>query len=199
MALTSKLTAIADAIRAKTGETGKMTLEQMPAKIGAISGGGGGFDTSQMTSCFFLDSDATSIDLTGLDTSNFMVTDDMFGNCQNVKSLDLSSLDFGKVFSMARMFQGCSSLETIAMGSCPKEPQGADNFISGCDSLTVFRVGRDSDTEPQSCIFYCDTTKENYPTEFQIQVPAHLVDAYKADSSWADYVDQIVARPQRAD
>lgn len=33
MALTSKLTAIADAIRAKTGETGKMTLEQMPAKI----------------------------------------------------------------------------------------------------------------------------------------------------------------------
>lgn len=33
MALTDKLTAIADAIRAKTGETGKMTLEQMPAKI----------------------------------------------------------------------------------------------------------------------------------------------------------------------
>ena len=33
MALTDKLTAIADAIRAKTGETGEMTLEQMPAKI----------------------------------------------------------------------------------------------------------------------------------------------------------------------
>lgn len=33
MALTDKLTAIADAIRAKTGETGKMTLDQMPAKI----------------------------------------------------------------------------------------------------------------------------------------------------------------------
>ena len=33
MALTNKLTAIADAIRAKTGETGKMTLEQMPEKI----------------------------------------------------------------------------------------------------------------------------------------------------------------------
>ena len=33
MALTDKLTAIADAIRAKTGETGKMTLEQMPDKI----------------------------------------------------------------------------------------------------------------------------------------------------------------------
>lgn len=33
MALTDKLTAIADAIHAKTGETGEMTLEQMPAKI----------------------------------------------------------------------------------------------------------------------------------------------------------------------
>lgn len=196
MALTSKLLAIADAIRAKTGETGKMTLEQMPGKIGGISGGGGGgFDTSQMTSCLFFESDATSIDLTGLDTSNFKVTDDMFGSCQNVKSLDLSSLDFGKVFMMNRMFTDCSSLETIAMGSYPKDLQAADGFISGCDSLTVFRVGRDSDTEPQFCIFSVDSDKGGYPKGFQIQVPAHLVDAYKADSSWADYVDQIVARP----
>lgn len=33
MAITDKLTAIADAIRENTGETGKMTLDQMPAKI----------------------------------------------------------------------------------------------------------------------------------------------------------------------
>lgn len=36
MALTDKLTAIADAIRAKTGETGTMTLDEMPDKILAI-------------------------------------------------------------------------------------------------------------------------------------------------------------------
>lgn len=36
MALTDKLTAIADAIRAKTGETGTMTLDEMPEKILAI-------------------------------------------------------------------------------------------------------------------------------------------------------------------
>lgn len=196
MALTDKLTAIADAIRAKTGETGKMTLEQMPAKIGGISGGGGGggFDTSQMASCFFT-GDMSSIDFTGLDTSNFLATDDMFADCINVKSLDLSSLDFGKVFTMNRMFQDCSSLETIAMGSYSKDLQGADSFISGCDSLKVFKVGKGSDTEPQMCIFYMDQNKTDYPTDFQIQVPAHLVDAYKADSNWADYVDQIVARP----
>ena len=36
MALTDKLVAIADAIRAKTGETGTMTLDEMPEKILAI-------------------------------------------------------------------------------------------------------------------------------------------------------------------
>lgn len=39
MALTDKLTAIADAIRARTGESGTMTLGEMPGKIAAISGG----------------------------------------------------------------------------------------------------------------------------------------------------------------
>ena len=40
MALTDKLTAIADAIRAKTGKTGGMTLDQMVAEIAGIETGG---------------------------------------------------------------------------------------------------------------------------------------------------------------
>ena len=39
MALTDKLTAIANAIRAKTGESGTMTLAQMPTKIAGIPTG----------------------------------------------------------------------------------------------------------------------------------------------------------------
>ena len=42
MALTNKLTAIADAIRAKTGKTEELTLDQMVTEIEGISGGGGG-------------------------------------------------------------------------------------------------------------------------------------------------------------
>ena len=41
MALTDKLTAIADAIRAKTGKTDSMTLAQMPTEIMGITTGGG--------------------------------------------------------------------------------------------------------------------------------------------------------------
>lgn len=40
MALTDKLVAIANAIRAKTGETEQMTLDQMATAIAGIAGGG---------------------------------------------------------------------------------------------------------------------------------------------------------------
>lgn len=41
MALTDKLSAIADAIRGKTGGTEKLTLDQMPTEIAGIQAGGG--------------------------------------------------------------------------------------------------------------------------------------------------------------
>lgn len=47
MVLTNKLTAIADAIREKTGSTEKMTLDEMPTAISGITTGGGG-DESQI-------------------------------------------------------------------------------------------------------------------------------------------------------
>lgn len=42
MALTDKLTAIADAVREKTGKADEMTLDQMAVEIEGISGGGSG-------------------------------------------------------------------------------------------------------------------------------------------------------------
>lgn len=42
MALTDKLTAIANAIRSKTGKSDALTLEQMPGEIEGIQTGGGG-------------------------------------------------------------------------------------------------------------------------------------------------------------
>lgn len=42
MALIDKLNAIGEAIRAKTGKSEKLTLDEMPTEIASISGGGGG-------------------------------------------------------------------------------------------------------------------------------------------------------------
>lgn len=48
MALTNKLSAIGDAIRAKSGKADKMSLDEMVTEIGAIETGGG-IDTSDAT------------------------------------------------------------------------------------------------------------------------------------------------------
>ena len=47
MALTDKLTAIADAIRAKTGKTNAMTLDEMASEISSISGSGSSTDNKR--------------------------------------------------------------------------------------------------------------------------------------------------------
>lgn len=52
MQLTSKLTAIADAIRTKTGKTDTMTLEQMVTEISSISVGTGEGGSSNTTMSF---------------------------------------------------------------------------------------------------------------------------------------------------
>lgn len=49
MALTSKLSAIGDAIRSKNGTTDLMLLDDMPAAIEAIQGGGGSIEIPTMT------------------------------------------------------------------------------------------------------------------------------------------------------
>ena len=48
MALTEKLTAVADAIREKTGKTDGLTLDQMAAEIASIETGGGASDESPL-------------------------------------------------------------------------------------------------------------------------------------------------------
>ncbi len=48
MALTDKLTAIADAIRGKTGKSDSMTLDQMPTEIAGIQAGGGGSEAVEL-------------------------------------------------------------------------------------------------------------------------------------------------------
>ena len=61
MALTDKLTAIANAIRAKDGTTGKMTLAQMPSKIAAIQTGGGSSSSASPKDVNFYDYDGTIV------------------------------------------------------------------------------------------------------------------------------------------
>lgn len=115
MAIPPKLTAIADAIRAKTGKSSTMTLDEMPTEIASISGGGGGFDWSQVcnVASMFNGSPAQEIDLTGIDTSNAKSFNAMFSNTANLKTVDLSKLDTSNATNLSYLFQ-CSGIKSVA-------------------------------------------------------------------------------------
>lgn len=67
MALTNKLTAIGNAIRAKNGETALYTLDEMPQKIAAIEGGGSGSS--------ILPNEYKEVEFLQVDGSQYIITD----------------------------------------------------------------------------------------------------------------------------
>lgn len=117
----SKLTTLANAIRTKGGTSAQLTLDGMAQAVADIPTGGGGFDFSQVKgkryygSLMFENLDATSLDLSGLDTSTFETLSYMFENCMAITSLDISSFDVSAAEAMQRMFGNCSALRTITL------------------------------------------------------------------------------------
>ena len=66
MALTNKLTAIANAIREKTGDTATMTLDEMPMKIQEISGASFGISVGDSISVIYCNSRYDSAPLSNM-------------------------------------------------------------------------------------------------------------------------------------
>lgn len=133
MALTDKLTAIADAIRDKTGKTAEMTLDQMVTEIEGIqTGGGSGGDET-----------ALFVEVNNNVITNFTATDKMYklrpymfyGNTA-LKSVDLSNLtappagdnlDTNHLIG-AYCFNGCTSLESFIL---PKASSRGGAWLAG--------------------------------------------------------------------
>ena len=63
MALTDKLIAIADAVRAKTGGTALLTLDEIVSAIGGISGGGGPFTNATTLGVYEAAEDVSAIQI----------------------------------------------------------------------------------------------------------------------------------------
>ena len=64
----------------------------------------------------YLDNVST-LDLSGLDTSNMTSMSRMFLNSKSLTNIDVSGFDTSKVISMYEMFRGCSSLANIDVSS----------------------------------------------------------------------------------
>ncbi len=86
----------------------------------------------------------TSVDLSGLNTSDVAEATFMFGNCSSLESLDFDQypIDTSSFQYMNRMFSGCSNLAYLNI-SCfdTSNIQGMAGLFENCSSLTSVVLG----------------------------------------------------------
>ena len=136
-----KLVNIADAVRAKKGITGNMTLDAIASNITSMPTASNNakfdFTGSGSKSSGDLKEYLTTIDLTGFDTSNYTDMSYMFQNCNSLTSLDLSSFNTSKVTDMGNMFSYCSSLTSLDLSNFnTSKVTDMEGIFTGCSSLT---------------------------------------------------------------
>lgn len=146
MALTDKLTNIADAIRGKTGGTDPLTLDEMAASIAGIETGGG--DTSNEDGL---------ITRTLAEYSNDRVT--TIGSHAFSANATIESVSFPNVkrFEGSNNFDGCKALRSAHF---PKlEFAGGGNAFKNCSALLEARFPNYSANEGSSSFAGCSSLK----------------------------------------
>ena len=140
-----KLVNISDAVRAKKGITGEMTLDAIASNITSIpisdNNAKYDFTGSGSKSEGDLRSYLTTVDLTGLDTSSYTRMFQLFYNCSSLTNLDLSNLDTTNVTDMSNMFSSCSSLNSLDLSSFnTSKVTDMRSMFDNCKSLTSINL-----------------------------------------------------------
>ena len=136
-----KLVNIADAVRAKKGITGNMTLDAIASNITSMptADNNAKFDFSKSGSKSIGDlvSYLTTVDLSNFDTSNYTNMYQMFYGFTALKNIDVSGFNTSKVTDMTNMFNQCSSLITLDLSSFnTTNVQYMNLMFNECRSLT---------------------------------------------------------------
>lgn len=213
MALTEKLTGIADAIRGKTGKTEALTLEQMATEIATIETGGGGYTIDDLC----LDNISGDIVITAerIRKSAFRnmnnIREVTANNCTTLEEASFWGSGVTKVV-MEKLastdawtsgeFRECTSLKEAYFPSWRNKDSyytfyndkaleffdGAINNIrqgdfQNCNSLKVLVLRYDGVVNLQSVSNLTGTTLTN--GELIVYVPAKCLEAYKTATNWS--------------
>ena len=127
MALTDKLTAVANAIRVKTGKTEKMTFEQMTEEIYGISGSSGNSDIGKL-----VDGSITTVDITNGATK---IREYAFYNCTSLTSVTIPN-SVTRISDYA--FHNCTSLASVTIPNSVTRIGGSAFY--NCTSLTSVTI-----------------------------------------------------------
>ena len=144
-----KLVNIADAVRAKKGITGNMTLDAIASNITSIptADNNAKFDFSVSKSEGNLMKYLTTVNLSNFDTSSYTSMYNMFSGLTSIKSLDVSNLDTSNVTDMSDMFNDCSSLLNIDLSKNNLNKVKKFNSMFGSckslESLKISAIGND--------------------------------------------------------
>lgn len=167
MALTDKLSAIGNVIRAITGKSAKLTLDEMPAEIKRV----------ETEFIGMIDESVTEITVPpGVTRTRWYA----FAYCTNLKKVTLPD-GFEKITKNA--FYQCTSLESIVIPS-------SVITISTKAFLNCTKLKRIICLAEDPPKIYTDTFDE-LPADYVIEVPADSVGAYKAATNWAKIADHI--------
>ena len=103
-------------------ETGTYSPSSVPwaayrSNVKAVTVADDGIAPTSTAYWFYFFTNATSIDLSKLDTGKVASMRSMFDGCTALTGFDLSSFDTGNVTNMACIFSECPSLEKISLGT----------------------------------------------------------------------------------
>lgn len=132
MALIDKLTAIADAIRAKTGKTTTMTLDEMPTEIAGIE-----IDSVYASAIGILYKPNMVLNAEEL-TPSPSLTNYMFWQAVELETFDCN---YPGLVGAQRVFSGCSKLKTVNLPRCTGMWLGNTRTFSGNSALERVTLG----------------------------------------------------------
>ena len=103
-----------------------------------------GLDTSNMTSMskmFYNSKSLTNIDTSGFDTSKVTTMYGMFWGCNNLEKINLSNFDTSNVTNLSQMFQNCTSLTSLDLSDfyTPKLKY-VNALFQNCSSLNELKL-----------------------------------------------------------
>ena len=142
-------------------ETGTYSLSSVPwaayrSDVKTVAVADAGVSPVSTAYWFYFFTNATSIDLSKLNTGSVTNMRSMFDGCESLTSLNLSSFDTNNVTDMNSLFYGCESLTTLDLSSFDTgNVTDMRSLFQDCNALTVldlssFDTGNVTD---MACIF----------------------------------------------
>lgn len=201
MALIDKLTAIANAIRMKTGKTDLLTLDDMPTEIGNIKTGDTTVDDVAAsivarTITAYSNKELTTVGFRGFSHCQQLEFVDLpevitigthgFNSCAKLKRVEFPKLT---TINPGDNFTYCNALEYADLGLVTNLPSWSLANCNVLETVILRKVDKICTLQVTNALSGTPIAKGTG----YVYVPSALVEEYKSATNWSTYAEQIRA------